>query len=519
MLEKHRRKGDSGGASGGSPSTTGSACLTESWVSGERFAWVDLQAGPFEWGPASGGEGFKSASSSGLLRWDRVSPMPPVFQEERRVGADGVAEEERGDDPRSRVLELRGRLSTRIDRLAALGENMACGDKLMSDDRREKTAGGRSGGRRLGAGAVGVTCEEINAQLELLHGFQEKESQVTTAADDAAAKAEAAVAADGSVLEGEEDAGDDVEGFADTLRALRRTHVALLEEVLGELSPATESDSRGATWKASRSRSPESASPGLRIESQALLARLAALVSSLARTVITPPSALPLPLPPSPRSNSNNIGQTTTAALGGEQGTRLQVEDHGGEGGEGWCPGCRLDHHRAPPPYHFPTGPALTLRARHGGLDKTSVASASGHASSGHPLLSPPRPPLALEFFVPEDLAFTLYVVRAQGVYPPLGTPPATPSPKVDDRKYNRVGEMKEGKKVRQPGRPDGGAVERSSGFDLPAFQAGAMSLKLPNQRASFTVHQVAASTDPTLASALAGATGESMVNVVTPRG
>lgn len=76
ILEEHRRsvfdneikpagKGKSNGRSDSDGNTRmrGTGCLTEAWVSGDRFGWVDLQAGPFEWGPAYGGAGYKSATS------------------------------------------------------------------------------------------------------------------------------------------------------------------------------------------------------------------------------------------------------------------------------------------------------------------------------------------------------------------------------------------------------------------------------------------------------------------------
>jgi hypothetical protein len=42
-------------------------CPTDAWISSARFAWVDLQAGPCQWGPTSGGEGVKSHLSTPRL--------------------------------------------------------------------------------------------------------------------------------------------------------------------------------------------------------------------------------------------------------------------------------------------------------------------------------------------------------------------------------------------------------------------------------------------------------------------
>jgi hypothetical protein len=38
-------------------------CLTDLWVSHERFAFIDLTAGPFEWGPVVGGEGVRTTAT------------------------------------------------------------------------------------------------------------------------------------------------------------------------------------------------------------------------------------------------------------------------------------------------------------------------------------------------------------------------------------------------------------------------------------------------------------------------
>lgn len=476
-LRRGGRDHGQGSASGGAGTdASGSSCLTESWVSGERFAWVDLQAGPFKWGPASGGEGFKSASSltTGLLRLDQGGSSSPA---ETSVPREHWTM--RDDSLSASLGGLRGRLSARIGRLTVLEKNMACDDGLMSELEASGDGGSPLRGRRLGV--VAVACDEISSQLEFLRRFQEREKKVISAVD-------AATAEHGSygMSEGQE-AGDAAERFADVLQTLQRSHVAILEEVLGELAPATESDS---------SRRAQAGKLG--VESQTLLARLAAMVSSLARTVITPPSALPLPLLPPPRDDALRL----------KNETRLPFQGH-------W-------DHQAPSSlqplsqYRFPTGPSLPLWARNGGtMNKMPALAPDGrhHASSLHPLLSPPSPPSALEFFVPEDLAFTLYVVRAQDVYPPLGTP--LPSSRRKGRRGESGGEAGN---YEDDSESEIDASD-SLGFDLLAFQAGAMSLKLPNQRASFTVHQVAASTDPVFAMALAGATRESLVNIVTPQG
>ncbi|KAG0475588.1 hypothetical protein HPP92_015274 [Vanilla planifolia] len=40
-----------------------SECLTDTWIGGNRWAFIDLSAGPFSWGPAVGGEGVRTELS------------------------------------------------------------------------------------------------------------------------------------------------------------------------------------------------------------------------------------------------------------------------------------------------------------------------------------------------------------------------------------------------------------------------------------------------------------------------
>lgn len=470
VLEEYRRRSGSGEVSG---SGSGSGCLTESWVGGERFAWVDLQAGPFEWGPAAGGEGYKSASLALLPRRPAIHSSSPVGGSSRRVVNDGGLS--------YAVKALRGKMTTRMNRLEILETQMGCTKRATGDGADGvgvERGVSRGGARRLGVAAV--ACQEVSAQLAFLRRFRAREEEVLPAAG-VAARADSIGGGDGDEIDTE------------TLRAMQGSHVALLEEVLGELAPATESDSRllGSTRE----------EMNLGVESQVLLARLAALVSSLARGVITPASALPLPLPPL-----------------GEHGAAAHAKANGREAGSASSPylpssvSANGNDRRWSSPFRLPIGPALT-QARGSRVEAPTSTGRESQMGTGtaHPLLSAPPPP-ALEFFIPDSLAFTLYVVRAQDVYPPLGAPstqgyaaadPAT----ADGRRRGKAGER------------DVDAAVGSSGFDLPAFQAGAMSLRLPNQQASFTVHQVAASADMELATALAGAMRESSVNVVTAEG
>ncbi|GMJ01533.1 hypothetical protein like AT5G58100 [Hibiscus trionum] len=38
-------------------------CLTDIWIGKDRWAFIDLSAGPFSWGPAVGGEGVRTELS------------------------------------------------------------------------------------------------------------------------------------------------------------------------------------------------------------------------------------------------------------------------------------------------------------------------------------------------------------------------------------------------------------------------------------------------------------------------
>lgn len=484
VLEVHRRglgsrgptdvAGVNGDGDGGVGS--GCACLTETWVSG-RFAWIDIQAGPFEWGAAAGDGGYKSAAS-GLLPRHLQGGILPDWQ--------GRAGGGRRDDEYVRALtNLRGKVSARISRLAALEVQMSCGDEKANN-----LAGTRRGdGRRLGMAAV--ACEEVSLQLAFLRRFQALDGGVAKKADEAAA-------AESITLDGRGKVGKSKE-ITNSFRAFQRSHVALLHKMLKELAPAPESDSLSASLR--------SEAAGLGAEQQAVLSRLAALVSSLQRSVVTPASTLPLPaLPPPkdprnyPRNPNGDIPAVTTSSL------------HGDLSGCGTSSAC-ADTRRYPL-YKLPTGPGLVSQAQAGGVGpaEAAAAGARGHGpramSSVHPLLSP-RPPSALEFFIPENLAFTLYVVQAQDVYPPLGAPPPSPESAASRGGKGRSGAW------------EGDTATGSSGFDLLAFQEGAMSLKLPSQRASFTVHQVNTATDRdrVFAAALAGAKKESSVDVVTADG
>ncbi|KAH9653519.1 transmembrane protein [Citrus sinensis] len=55
LLEKELKSGDL--------SNLHAECLTDSWIGNNRWAFIDLTAGPFSWGPAVGGEGVRTEFS------------------------------------------------------------------------------------------------------------------------------------------------------------------------------------------------------------------------------------------------------------------------------------------------------------------------------------------------------------------------------------------------------------------------------------------------------------------------
>lgn len=499
VLEEHRRAGDARAAGvnngAGTPGGGAGACLTDTWVSGERFAWVDLQAGPFAWGPAAGGDGYKSALS-GLTPVNKPLANPPGGPDPRENRRSFI------ERRRRELITAREKLSARVDRLLALREQMACDEEGEAPEPPETR--GRAPRRR---GAVAVACEEVLAQLTFVRQFQAQETEALSTAD-AAEAAEAAAVLDRG--------GSTNETFARNLESLRSGHVSVLQHALGALAPATESDH-------GRRGSYERSTAALSVDSQALLSRLAALVSSLSRGIVTPASTLLLPVPP-PDTLSD---ATRTTSVSGSEGSAGWPRTRSGSGGNGTSSAFSS-------PRRLPIGPAL-MQPRGSGIGATTAAPAAerwvGSAAVLHRLgaanAAHPSPPSALEFFIPDTLEFTLYVVSVQDVYPPLGAPRRLSVGGARDAEVR----AKEGASTgaRGAGGDDGertdpaagqdGRYRGSSGFDLPAFQEGAMSLKLPNQKASFTVHQVDSSSGAALVAALAGATKESSVNGVTAEG
>ncbi|KAG5002382.1 hypothetical protein JHK87_023454 [Glycine soja] len=75
-LEKVLKSGDFSGFQ--------AECLTDTWIGKDRWAFIDLSAGPFSWGPAVGGEGVRTEAS-----------LPSV---EKTIGSASEISEEEAED-------------------------------------------------------------------------------------------------------------------------------------------------------------------------------------------------------------------------------------------------------------------------------------------------------------------------------------------------------------------------------------------------------------------------------------
>ncbi|GAU46685.1 hypothetical protein TSUD_254510 [Trifolium subterraneum] len=76
LLERVLKSADYGGFQ--------AECLTDTWIGKDRWAFIDLSAGPFSWGPAVGGEGVRTEAS-----------LPNV---ERTIGSASEISEEEAED-------------------------------------------------------------------------------------------------------------------------------------------------------------------------------------------------------------------------------------------------------------------------------------------------------------------------------------------------------------------------------------------------------------------------------------
>ncbi|PIN16212.1 UTP--glucose-1-phosphate uridylyltransferase [Handroanthus impetiginosus] len=92
LLEKDLKSGDFSGFH--------AECLTDTWIGNHRWAFIDLTAGPFSWGPSVGGEGVRTEQS-----------LPNV---EKTIGAITEISEDEAEDRLQEAIQ---------EKFAVFGEN------------------------------------------------------------------------------------------------------------------------------------------------------------------------------------------------------------------------------------------------------------------------------------------------------------------------------------------------------------------------------------------------------------
>ncbi|CAL4887947.1 unnamed protein product [Urochloa decumbens] len=113
-------------------------CLTDIWIGRERFAFVDLSAGPFAWGPSVGGDGVRTELS-----------LPNVA---KTVGAVAVTEEEAEEKLQDTIRE----------RFSSFGESYHAVDILLAEiDVYELFAFKHCVGRRVQL----ALCKELDERM------------------------------------------------------------------------------------------------------------------------------------------------------------------------------------------------------------------------------------------------------------------------------------------------------------------------------------------------------------------
>lgn len=146
LLEKELKSGDFRGLH--------AECLTDTWIGKDRWAFIDLSAGPFSWGPAVGGEGVRTELS-----------LPNV---ERTIGAvEEISENEAEDRLQDAIQE----------RFSVFGDNdhQAIDILLAEIDIYELFAFKHCKGRKVKL----ALCEELDARMtdmkSELQSFQDEE--------------------------------------------------------------------------------------------------------------------------------------------------------------------------------------------------------------------------------------------------------------------------------------------------------------------------------------------------------
>lgn len=130
-------------------------CLTDTWIGKDRWAFIDLSAGPFSWGPAVGGEGVRTELS-----------LPNV---EKTIGAVAEISEEEAEDHLQDAIQ---------EKFAAFGDkdHQAIDILLAEIDIYELFAFKHCWGRRVKL----ALCEELDERMRdlksELQSFESDES-------------------------------------------------------------------------------------------------------------------------------------------------------------------------------------------------------------------------------------------------------------------------------------------------------------------------------------------------------
>ncbi|GMH11775.1 hypothetical protein Nepgr_013616 [Nepenthes gracilis] len=128
-------------------------CLTDTWIGKDRWAFIDLTAGPFSWGPAVGGEGVRTEQS-----------LPNV---EKTIGAVAEISDEEAEDLLQDAIQ---------DKFAVFGDgdHQAIDILLAEIDIYELFSFKHCKGRKVRL----ALCEELDERMrELKHELQSFESE------------------------------------------------------------------------------------------------------------------------------------------------------------------------------------------------------------------------------------------------------------------------------------------------------------------------------------------------------
>ncbi|XP_056697255.1 uncharacterized protein [Spinacia oleracea] len=140
-------------------------CLTDTWIGKDRWAFIDLSAGPFTWGPAVGGQGVRTEES-----------LPNVT---KTIGAVAEISEEEAEDRLQEAIQ---------ERFAVFGdrEHEAIDILLAEIDIYELFSFKHCKGRRVKLALceeLDERMEELTNELQTMEGEEDDESRKRKAID------------------------------------------------------------------------------------------------------------------------------------------------------------------------------------------------------------------------------------------------------------------------------------------------------------------------------------------------